>query len=239
MKVEQAIFTSAQTSRMQGYQLVSRSPGINNVLSQELYRWGPSQASLVGSGLDDWSLNCFPATGQQVAVSRTVYGGPEYSGRGGLQTVTFILVLQRDQLYGYDYNPLNLAHTAQILGHMRLPKKFEDQLLPLELPERLLYATQYRAAAADHTQVTEKLAGSISTVLRQGGRTAIIGETDPVGVIDGLLQRTPLSQRTKLSFTTGLKPSLQRRFQIHFLPQVDLKLNNELAAQGITRIDVS
>ena len=119
LQIEQAIFTSANHATMQGYQLVARSAGIDRDLAQQLCRWSPSHGSICDKVIDQYVLSSFPLTEDRFAVARTVLGGPEYSGRGGTQVVTQLLVLREDQFARYQCNPFAVAHTAMTLGEMR------------------------------------------------------------------------------------------------------------------------
>ena len=138
MQVEQAIFTSLRSRKSQGYHLVAQSSGLDDQLARRLCTWGPSHASLMNDHPDAESLNFHPLTDDWFAVSRTVYGGPEYSGRGGLQVFTQFLLLRREQLARYENHPLLVVQTAQLLGNLRLVSNILHHLPPVELPERPL-----------------------------------------------------------------------------------------------------
>ena len=133
MKVEQAVFGSSDRGRMQGYQLVSRSAGVDKAASQELSRWAPTQVP--SPNPDHWSINFFPVGDDRVAVTRTVLGGPEYSARGGTQVVTLILLLNSEQFAAYSHNPVSVARTAMAMGYLRLPLDMNSEWIPeAELP---------------------------------------------------------------------------------------------------------
>lgn len=233
MRVEQAVFTSARTRRMCGYHLVARSPGIREEMAAPLSRWSPTHASLLSSGWDAASLSAFPLDEGWLAVARSVYGGPEYSQRGGLQVVTLILVLRRDHLAGYDDNPLLLARTAYALGYLRLTAEIAGQLRAVELPSRtLLAAAAARPPLPAEAAAAEKTLG----LLRQQRRVAVIGAPEPRTVVGEILGRMPRAQRLELSFTTGLKPSVDRPFQLHFLPAADAASRRQLTALGMESV---
>jgi hypothetical protein len=232
MKVEQAIFTSLPDSRIQGYHLVARSPGITTEAAKSLIRWGPSHGSLWSSETDASSVNYHPLDDTFVAVSRTMYGGPEYSGRGGLQLVTRSLVLRRDQLRGYENHTLALARLAFCLGHLRLQGDLSKQLPVIDLPSRPTLATQACPPQPGSRQAVE----SARTALVSGGRATLVYADDPELVINYLLSRTPPHQRIELSFSTGLKPARPRPFRFQVMPNFDLSLSRQLSSQGISVI---
>jgi hypothetical protein len=230
MQVEQAVFTSRQSRTNQGYHLVSRSPGIPEGLAHRLSQFGPTHGSLVGDEDDCESLNYFSAEGGCAVVSRTMYGGPEYSSRGALQVVTTMLVLRHEQLAGYDYNPLAVARVALILGQLRLPHDWPARVPPVALPQRGLSAAALPAAAGC---VDEALVSRAFNYLGQRERIALVGVRAPGHMLAHLIDRTPVQERLQLSFATGLKPSQLRPFRLQFLPASAAGPTSRLASLGI------
>lgn len=235
MLVEQALFTSAQTRQSRGYHLIARSPGVTDRLAQTLSVWGPTHDSLLGKSSDASSLNYFAAGDIWRVLSRTVYGQSEYSGRGGFRIETNLALLRRDQLSGFGYNPLTLARTVLALGHLRLRTTTRTELEPLELPESSLLG-EHAVEAGDTPPAP--LIDEILAALREQ-RAAVIGAGDPIAVIAHVLQRLPMARRDLLSFTTGLKPSLHRRFDLQFLPSLENHLRRELEASGVVCINAA
>lgn len=246
MQIEQAIFTSADSGSMRGYQLVARSPGIDQRLAKELCRWAPSHASLWGDGAKDWSLNFFPAGEGWVAITRTLYGGPEYSRRGGMQVVTTMLAMRVDQLAGYHFNPLAVARTALALGHLWLQPHPAERLATINLPPKSVVPSGEEAGtaaldgiagercSADRApRATPPLLAQVLDLLRDGRRVAVAGIRDPVAAFGELIALVPPAERADVSFTTGLKPSIRRAFRLHFLPTADPTLRRSLTSQGI------
>ena len=235
MRVEQAIFTSARSTTVQGYHLVGRSPGIDSPLAQTLTRWGPSHGSLAGPAPDADSFNFHPAGDGWVALSRTVYGAPEYSARGGLQLVTSFLVLRHEQLAGYDYNPVLLARVALALGHLRLRPVNPVRLPAVELPDRPICGPTISSDRAGWAGSMERL----WHLSKSCERVAVGGASDPLGLAADLISRVPGHQRVELSFTTGLKPTLSRPFRLHFVCSADAALRRLLTTQGIAFFSAS
>lgn len=233
MKAEQAVFASADSSRMKGYQLVARSAGIDRSMAQELCRWAPSHSGLTHRDSRAWSINYFRIDDSRVAVTRTTYGGPEYSARGGMQVVTLFLVVSRDQMAGYANNPLAVARTALALGYLRLTPTEGDQLPPLSLPDRPVPIKPPRDAGEGEDIGDDVLETALGLLL-ESRRVAVVGKSDPIAAASRLLDRVPLKARLDISFTTGLNWSMQRDFQLHFLPSADPALQQRLAAQDIT-----
>lgn len=227
MLVEQAIFTSLRSRKSQGYHLAACSPGLDEQQARCLLPWGPSHASLLDDRPHAESVNFHALASDWFALSRTVYGGPEYSGRGGLQVFTHFLLLRREQLSGYDNNPLILARTARLLGNLRLVAQVPAHLSPLELPPRPI--TGCDAEFDGRVFLREE----IMRHLRTPRRLAVLGLADPLAALAQVLRDLPADDRLQLSFTTGLKPSVRREFRLHFVPATDTALHAQLSQQGI------
>ncbi|MGV3482850.1 MAG: hypothetical protein ACO1RT_00380 [Planctomycetaceae bacterium] len=234
---EQAVFTSSDRGPIRGYQLVAKSSGIDRDLSQELCRWAPTRTACETP--DDWTLNCFPATDDLVAVTRTTMGGPEYSGRGGTQVVTLMLVLCAEELESYDFNPVSFARTAMAMGCLRLPLDWEAELLsPVSLPAYPLVGEVGRRSESHSCDEHEWLS-QVTSLLEEGRRVAVVGPIDPFAAADRVIRNLPVHRRPNLSFTTGLEPSIRRPFQLHFFESVDSTRQRALDSQNIACVSVS
>ncbi len=231
MWAEQAVFASADCQHRKGYQLVAHSEGIDSAMGQSLCRWAPSHGALVDPRPHAWSLSYFPVDANHIAVTRTAYGGAEYSGRGGMQVVTSFLVVPLDALWGYENDPLRLARTAMALGYLRLPNSHNEHRAPVRLPDQAV-PLPHLARCGDDVSASSRL-GSARDSLRKCQRVVILGESNPLHAMQQLLDQLPSSQRLGVSFTTGLTWSMQREFQVQFLPSANPALRQRLAAQNI------
>jgi len=229
VQLEQAIFTSVRGSQRQGYHLVSRSPGIDEMLAQRLTLWCPTHAALVTDGSTDESLNYFPVGDGCMALTRTVFGGPEYSGRGGLQVVTLVLLMRSEQLERYEGDALRVMRLALSLGYLRLPPTCPAQLPWVELPN----ASSIGIYNETRMALSQFLLDRAVRLLREQQRVALLGIANRTLVLQNLLQQLSKKQRMVLSFTTGLKPSLHRPFVLHLLPTDDRSLRQQLAEQDV------
>lgn len=254
MQVQQAIFTSSDRSQIKGYQLVAKSANIDRHIAQELHRWSPSQL-----GSDDpaaWTLNYFPVSEDEVAVSRTVRGGPEYSSRGGSQVVTLIAVLGNEEFAAYHNNAVLVAQTAMTLGWLRLPLGVPSRTLEtFELPDSPFVGhdsdqelggqqitnrvpSQHRNPPDPPDGLEPNVQFEIVKYLNQKKRLAIVGASSPRKAVAKLISQMPLPNRREFSFTTGLPPALHRPFQAHFLPSTNPVLNQLLKSEGIVPVHV-
>lgn len=228
MQIEQALFTSAQTSRARGYHLVARSPGIDDSLAQQLAHWAPSENALIDRDVDADSLNFFPLEDDWVAISRTVYAGAEYSDRGQFRMETNILALRRAQLSGYDFDPLTFARAAVASGHLRLRPQLSTDLPSISFPSSLGTIP----AEENQHQPFSALSGEIAARFAEE-RLVVIGCSQPRRLLSQLVRSLSLEERLDLSFSTGLKPSTHRPFSLQFLPEVNDELVRELDARGM------
>jgi hypothetical protein len=228
VKVEQAVFTSIRTKKAQGYHLVAVSAGVDEALARSLSVWGPSHASLLSSETDAESLNFHPIAPDWYAISRTVHGGPEYSGRGGLEVFTNFLLVHTQQLQGYQNDPLRFARTAQALGYLRFqPVKGNETLPTVDMPD---HAIREVACPPDEPSVPLH---NILRILRRQQRVAVLGLDNPLPTLALIIKETPEQDRLGVSFCTGLRPSVDRDFRVHFAQQPDTLLHSQLASQGI------
>lgn len=229
MLIEQAIFTSARTAKVQGYHLVSRSPGIDEENARVLTKWSPSHGALVGPEPDAESLNYHAAARGHLALSRSFYGGPEYSARRGLQIVTRILLLKPEQFKGYDDNPLRFARLALALGHLRFENRLPPELQGVEMPRRCTGDSHPTAAHPSWCGLLGDLVRTISA----GGQVCVVGVQQPTQLLSVLFSRIPPRRRLELSFATALAPSMHRPFHLHFLPALNSGQQRQLESKGI------
>ena len=255
MQLEQAIFTSSQRSRIKGYQLVCRSAGIDRNMAQELCRWSPSQLP-DSADQNDWFLSVYPLSHGFTAIARTVWGGPEYSCRGGNRVVTLICLISTQQLAAYRNDPVLVASTALSLGHLRMPLEIPRSLETLTLPDVPIsgcsdskstnasrtgpvpdstpsWAPNLGAGDLQSASPNASLIIGTAELVNTGQRVALIGVEQPLDFLRELLPQLGGEIRTSLSFTTGLQPSSQRPFHMHFVSDVDMRLQASLDGQGI------
>ncbi|MEC8553799.1 MAG: hypothetical protein VXZ82_02215 [Planctomycetota bacterium] len=258
MQLEQAIFTSSQRSRIKGYQLVCRSAGIDRNMAQELSRWSPSQLP-DSADQNDWFLSFYSLSHGFKAIARTVWGGPEYSCRGGNRVVTLICLTSTQQLAAYQNDPGLVASTALSLGHLRMPLDIPRSLETMTLPDAPIRGcsdtNSFNLTNASRTGVVPDSTPSWAPNLGAGDlrsaspnasllietaelvnarkRVALVGVEQPLEFLRELLPQLGGEIRAGLSFTTGLQPSSQRPFQVHFVSDVDMRLQASLDGQGI------
>jgi hypothetical protein len=210
---EQAIFTSLSRRGKSGYHLVSRSPGVTDAEAAAISTWSPSHGALVVDGDNGTSVNFHPLPGGRFALSRTCQGTAEYSGRGGRQLYTHALILDDRALKRADNLPLSVYRDALALGYLHFRPD------PAETPRPVPLSATY--PARDHAYWIER-AGAFGNALpgafvqkltsRQSVELPFAG--DRISLAECLIGLVPPEARLHVSFTTSLRPSVVRHYQL-------------------------
>ncbi|HVX10097.1 MAG TPA: hypothetical protein VHC22_02740 [Pirellulales bacterium] len=237
MLIEQAIFTSAQTARRDGYQLVARSAGIGKTDLGELAAWGPSHDSL-------WNLegatsvNFFGLPSGCYCISRTTLAGQEYSARQGPRVYTQCLVVAADVLLGFANNPFAVLEAASAQNQLRVLDEIPAKLEPFHL---------YGQAAAVDETVLKRLAcepgmaslpAIIATALA-APELALLSPSYDESWVAALVNCLPVECRLSFSFSTGLRLSPRRPFRIVCLGGKLPEQRRLAQRHGLTVLDTS
>lgn len=223
MLVGQAIYSSTDDDVCRGYRVVSKSPSLSEEVAHSLIHWNPSHGGLNGLEVNAESLNFFQPAPDWFAISRTIYGDPEFSQRGGLCIVTVNLLLRRQQLAEFDYDILSCLRATQSSGLLTLPLKIPRVLPDVTIP-KLFHRRSPGPVRYDASELIE--------LLLSDHRLAILNVGNPMGLLDSIFAEFPPIERLKMSFATGLNPSSKRDFKIHFFPESNPKLKSELSQLG-------
>jgi hypothetical protein len=217
MRIEQAIFTSIQSSRLDGYQLAATSSGITAELAKELTVWGPAHASLWDTRCDSRSVNFHPLSDSTHCLSCTTIAGAEYSGRGGGRVYTQMFVLSRDALAQFANDPFLVLRALSAAGRLIVLER-----VPSTLPSVPLIGRTVRIDSALAGDVVEEVGDKVFQNLAQAattsGRIAVLTSGHVERLFQALLHTLPFDDRLSLSFTTGLKDSPRRPFKLFVLP---------------------
>jgi len=211
--IQQAIFTSAQTNRLDGYQLAVHSGGIDDLDLRELQAWGPSHDSLLESGEDAVSVNFHRLPSGAYCVSKTTPAGSEYSARTGPKVYTQCLVVPPEALARFANNPFALLTAAFAQGSLKVHDPLPETLEPFRLSGK--------AATVDQALLAQLLSdpgaswlGALVEAAITGPSLALIAGVHGIRLVNGILNCLPPECRTEFSFCTGLKPSPRRPFRI-------------------------
>ena len=209
MKVEQAIFTSLSRGGKSGYHVIARSPGVSEQDANAIAAWSPSNGALIVDPANQISVNYHPLPGGRFVLSRTCEGPPEYSGRGGKQLFTQVLLIEADDLRAAAAGPIAVYRDALALGKMVYRANPPNLLEAVELgTSHLVRDPNFwfeRAKALglpDLKPIVNRL------LARESVRIAYPG--DRLVLAQCILGALPPDLRFRVSFSTSLRPSAVR-----------------------------
>jgi len=213
--IEQAIFTSVQNDRRDGYQLAARSANIDSADMRELAHWGPSHDSLLETGADALSVNFHPLPSGAFCVSKTTPAGEEYSGRGE-KIYTQCLVVPAEVLLRFGNNPFSLLTAAFAQGSLRVHDRVPESLEPFRLGGKATAVDQALLGQLLTEPGVTWLGAVVEAALSSTSLALVAGRLRP-RLVAGLINCLPIECRTAFSFTTGLKHSPRRPFRLFCL----------------------
>jgi len=235
--IEQAVFTSAETNRTAGYQLVAATEGMADEDARTLSTWGPSHDSLLDSGPGASSLNFHGLPSGCFCVSRTTVAGNEYSGRG-TRIYTQSLVLHAETFSQFANDAFAVARAATGRGvwtqHANVPKRLET----VQLSGRSRSVDSSLLAKARHKLGPATIARLMDGAL-DSPSLAVTGLAESELAIGALLNCLPPAARTDFSFSTGLKASSRRPFRLVALGGGHGQARRLRPAQGQTLLDLT
>ncbi|MEX0791772.1 MAG: hypothetical protein WD045_01450 [Pirellulaceae bacterium] len=210
--VEQAIFTSARTSRLDGYQLVAVSPGVTDDDARELATWGPAHDSLIQDETHETSTNFHPLGPHKYCVARTMLGGAEYSGRRGRQVYTHSLIIKKRDFVRFHNNPFELLIAALAREDVRPQNSHPNDLPVLRLlPSGDPVNSRMIAEHRDDTTLRKLVAWFQEALVHDRLILSGYENDDEFARFFNLL---PVAARPWFSFSTRLKFSTGRKFRM-------------------------
>jgi hypothetical protein len=237
-QIEQAVFSSAETDRAAGYQILGSSEGLQPQDLQELAAWGPSHDALLETGPDATSFNFHRLPSGDYCVSRTTAAGPEYSGRGGLRVYTQCLVLPPSELARFANNPFAVLRAALAGGDLAVYDNVPRKLDPIQLPGRAAAVDSALLARLQVKPGSEWLCRIVDAALNSPN-LIVAGSNAPEHIIAGLINCLPPECRTEFSFSTGLVFSPQRPFRVRAMPADEAVWRRRRHALDATIVDFS
>ena len=217
MRLEQAIFTSVRSERLDGYQLAARSSGVSEDLAKELTGWGPAHDSMWAIHPGAASVNFHSLSDGRYCVSQTTLAGAEYSGRGGGRVYTQMVIVPREGLAKFGGDPFLVLRALTAAGRMIVYDDVPSELPSIPLigraaPEQPGWIAEIVAKAGEET-----IAELAEAITRQGFVT-VITDLAVERLFQALLSQLIPAERLDVSFTTGLKPSSRRPFKLSIVP---------------------
>ena len=229
MHVGQAVVCSVDSRTDARNKLVSKSDNISETLARELRSWSPCRHELMGGQSE--SINFIQLPENQLALSRSFFGGPENARCGGRRIFTHWIVFERDQLAGHENNAIQFSRVVQSSGHLFLQTTFPEQLPLLDVPDWCFQPTE--------DKIEDKSACMTDQILRAieiHHRVVITGKPEPAEFLCSFLSHVPLEKRAEISFATGLKVIDSRPYCLQFYPTSDPVIERELASRQLRTI---
>jgi hypothetical protein len=237
MRIEQAIFTSVQSGRLNGYQLAATSSGITPEQAKELTVWGPAHDSLWDTRPTARSINFHPLADGQFCLSCTTLAGAEYSGRGGGRVYTQMFVLPGEALASFSNDPFLVLRALSTSGRLAVLDRVPQTLSGVPLVGRGSQVTDLRQTIVE--EIGENIFDQLSAAVVQHQRVAVVTSGDVERLFQALLHALPENRRLSISFTTGLKDSPRRPFQLFVVPSDPAIVRQTQRATAATMIDVA
>jgi hypothetical protein len=209
-RVEQAIFTSQRGERMAGYQLTSRSPGIDDETAVQLTNWGPAHDALE-TRLARTSVNVHPLGDDRICLSYTQLAGAEYSGRGGGRVYTSCFVVDRDALAGFQFNPFQILRAFRGAGRTQPRRDPPETLESFQLIGRT--TTTRSPADSIRSMLDEAACEKLLWGLSAGQPVYLAGDEPLDARMEEALSLLRSEERAEISLSTALRISPRRPFQ--------------------------
>ncbi len=234
--VEQAIFTSVETDRQSGYQVVARSPGVCKADICELTVWEPSRDSMHDTGPEAESFNFHPLPSGAYCLSRTTATGGEHGGDPLMYT--HCLIVPPEVLDRFANNPFALLRAISDHGLWQPPGVPCPPLTAFSPPDGpasvdLALLDQLAADFGPH-----KVAALVQEA-RNAVCLAVAGVRRPMPLIAGLFSCLPSECRLEFSFSTGLKFSPRRPFRVVAISDDPAERLWVASYPNVTLLDVS
>jgi GTPase-associated protein 1 len=237
MRLEQAIFTSVKSSRLEGYQLAAASSGVSPAIAQELTVWGPAHDSLWDTRRDARSINFHPLTTGDYCLSCTTLAGEEYSGRGGGRVYTQMFVVARRVLERFAFDPFLIVRALSAAGRLVIHDTVPERLptVPIlgrsDKPEPTLVSQVLDEVGSKvFDEVVDAVANSPTAAVQTSGHVERLFEA--------VLHAFAPDDRLTISFTTGLKNSPRRPFKLCVLPNDPALVRQSQRLSGARVVDL-
>jgi len=217
MRLEQAIFTSVRSERLDGYQLAARSGGVTDELAKELTNWGPAHDSMWLKHPGASSVNFHSLADDRFCVSQTTLSGAEYSGRGGGRVYTQMIVIPREGMIKFGSDPFLVLRAVVASGRMMVYDTVPRELATIPLigrgsdgPPNWMHEVVEKAGAESITELAGAATGEESVT--------VITDLPVERLFQAMFYQLQPLDRLNVSFTTGLKPSSRRAFKVTIAP---------------------
>jgi len=237
MRLEQAIFTSVRSTRLDGYQLAATSAGIHDALAKELTIWGPAHDSLWDTRHDARSVNFHPLASGDFCISCTTLAGAEYSGRGGGRVYSQMLVVPRDALERFAWDPFLILRALSAAGRLVVHDNVPDSLPTVPLLGRTGKPDESLARQVIE-EIGPKVFDDVVEAVASSKSVAVLTSGHVERLYQAILHPFPPEERLTISFTTNLKDSARRPFKLFVLPHDPSIVRQSQRVNGTNVVDL-
>ncbi len=210
---EQAVFTSAPSPMGAGYRIVSASPGLKADERTEITRRSPSHNGLCSRQIDAVGMMAYVLPSGRYCISHSHYAGAEHTARGGQRVYTHAIVIDTDAYRQAGANPVRLHAGLRSCTHtIDLSRRHFDPLATIDVPIMRPALRPSRLSGERLGQFVQLLAATM------GERSwIVVGLSQSVSLLEGLVDVIPLSARAALSLSVGVSYTLTRQVRLAFL----------------------
>jgi hypothetical protein len=237
MRLEQAIFTSVRSTRLDGYQLAATSRGIGESVAKELTIWGPAHDSLWDTRHDGRSVNFHPLATGEFCVSCTTLAGAEYSGRGGGRVYSQMFVVPREGLERFAWDPFLILRALSAAGRLVV-----HDTVPESLPTVPLLGRSDKPDESLTRQVIDEIGAKVFSDVVEAVATcrnvAVLTSGHVERLYQAILHSFAPDDRLTISFTTNLKDSARRPFKLFVLPNDPTIVRQSTRLNGARVVDL-
>lgn len=237
MRLEQAIFTSVRSTRLDGYQLAATSGGISEAVAKELTIWGPAHDSLWDTRHDARSVNFHPLATGEYCVSCTTLAGAEYSGRSGGRVYSQMFVVPREALERFAWDPFLILRALSAAGRLVV-----HDTVPQSLPRVPLLGRSEKPDESLTRQMIDELGAKVFSDVVEAVATcrsvALLTSGHVERLYQAILHSFAPEDRLTISFTTNLKDSARRPFKLFVLPNDPTIVRQSTRLNGARVVDL-
>ena len=218
MPADQAIFTSMTRQGKSGYHIVARSPGVTESEANALATWSPSHGGLALDESNRVSVNFFPLPSGRYALSRSLEGRGEYSGRGGKQVYSRAIFFSSEHLGAALYQPFRIYRDALSLGLLHYRANPPSVLPRVELSRFQFTEESFEDSGETLPRGVDP--GALDMLVSQlsAGQSVLFPHPgDRMALAEFIFGRLEPEAVLRTSLSTSLKPSSVRPFRLNLI----------------------
>jgi hypothetical protein len=196
--------------------------------AQALARWAPSHGALIVDGRNRSSVNFHPLPSGRFALSRTCAGPSEYSGRGGHQLYTHLLIVDDAAMQAVGFQPFSIYRDAIAMGYLLYQSDPSEALEAVRLSQ--LHPPWNAAFWADRAvELGLPPLEPLQKQLQSGHPVRFAYSGERIALAECLIGLLSPEVVRGTSFSTSLVPSSDRPYVLALVKEI----SNEDPKQGL------